>query len=1117
MNGDRHDLSMSGVVVGVATGIATAVDMFEALRLRSPFDPEPESPMNDNKRPLTLSLFAVAALLVAPAAFTAEAEEEDSWDVNDPPGGSRSISIDTDTGTWMSVDVSPDGETIAFDLLGDIYLLPVQGGEARAIDNGLSWSMQPRFSPDGSEIAYTSDAGGGNNIWIMQADGSDKRQLTHEDFRLLNNPWWSPDGDYIAARKHFTTERSLGTGEIWIYHRNGGDGVAVVERPGEEHQKELGEPAISPDGRYIYYSFDSTPGSTFVYAQDSNDQIFEIRRHDFRTGESESFVAGAGGSVRPTPSPDGRYLAFVRRTRGASAPGSLFLKDLVSGEETAICNRLDQDLQEVWAVHGVYPNMDWTPDSESIVFWAGGKIRRIDVDTLEVAEISFHVDDTRTVYEAPRPEVEVAPAEFDTQMVRNAAVSPDGSQVVFESTGRLYIKSMSGGEPRLLTSDPRDHFEFFPSWSRDGHTIVFVAWNDRTLGHIHSVRARGGRSTRLTRTPGHYLAPRFSPDGGTIVYGVADGGYLTSPDWSIETGVFSIPSQGGESRRITDDGSNPHFGARSGRLYVTREIDDVRSLVSIDLNGEAAHTHARGEYLEQFEVSPDGRHLAFRENFHVYALPLPPGGLALDLGTDVGSVPMTRASGDGGNYPNWSDGDRLHWSLGPVAFSAAVDELFKPSAENGDNGYAAPEEGVSLSMRLDADVPEGAVALTGARIVTMADGDGGVIEDGVIVTDGNRIRAVGSRDAVDIPAAAEVVDVSGMTVIPGLIDAHAHGPQGVEIIPQQNWSAYATLAFGVTTVHDPSNDAVEVFAASEMQRTGQILAPRIFSTGDVVYGARSTSFAKIDSLEDAREHVRRLKAQGAMSVKNYNQPRRDQRQQVAVAAREENMLVVTEGASLFHMDLSMVADGNSTIEHNLPQAMLYDDVLQFWEQTNVAYTPTLVVTYGGLSAETYWYQETRVWEHPILSNFVPPDILRPRSVRRTIAPESEYHHATSAATAKLLADRGVLVSIGAHGQREGLGSHWEIWSFVQGGMSPMEALRAATIVPATALGFADDLGSLEAGKLADLVVIDADILEDIQQTDKVSMVMLNGRLYDAATLNETVTGDRETRPFYWQR
>jgi len=360
------------------------------------------------------------------------------------------------------------------------------------------------------------------------------------------------------------------------------------------------------------------------------------------------------------------------------------------------------------------------------------------------------------------------------------------------------------------------------------------------------------------------------------------------------------------------------------------------------------------------------------------------------------------------------------------------------------------------------------------------------------------------------------VNVSGKTIIPGLIDAHAHGSQGVGIIPQQNWMNYATLALGVTTVFDPSNDATEIFAAAEMQRTGQILAPRIFSTGDIVYGARSTYFADINSLDDAREHVRRLKAQGAISVKNYNQPRREQRQQVTVAAREENILVVSEGASLYHMDMSMVADGNSAIEHNLPQSKLYDDVLQFWRQTNVAYTPTLVVTYGGLTAEHYWYQETDVWKHPILANFVPPHILQPRSVRRIKAPDEDFYHVTSAATSKQLADQGVNVSIGAHGQREGLASHWEMWGFAQGGMSPLEALKSATIAPAEKLGLEHDLGSLEAGKLADLVVLDANPLDDIFKSDRINMVMLNGRLYEAATLHETVTGDRVTQPFYWQ-
>jgi imidazolonepropionase-like amidohydrolase/Tol biopolymer transport system component len=1058
--------------------------------------------------------FVITTLMLLPfASATAAEEEAEAWDVNAIPGDSRDVTIDTRTGSWMSVDVSPDGETIAFDLLGDIYVLPIAGGEAKSINSGHAWSMQPRFSPDGSEIAFTSDAGGGDNIWIMQVDGSDARQLTKEDFRLLNNPYWSPDGQYIAAKKHFTTTRSAGTGEIWLYHRNGGGGVAVVERPNEMHQKALGETAISPDGRYIYYSLDQTPGGSFEYAQDSNGEVMAIRRFDLETGENEAYISGAGGAVRPTPSPDGKYLAFVRRIRGESA---LFLKDLSSGAEFAIYEGLDKDLQEVWGTHGAYPGMDWMPDSKSVVFWAGGGIKRVDINSKDVVEIAFHVKDTRSVYDPPRPKVEVAPASFQTTMVRNVEVSPDGSKVVFESAGRIYMKSLPDGDAKRLTRDASDHFEYDPSWSRDGKTIAFITWDDNELANVHSVRASGGRSKRLTKQPGHYHAPRFSPNGESVVYWANSGGYLTSPDWSMQTGVFLVPAAGGDSRLVTADGSNPHFGARSDRIYVTRRGEGGRALVSVDLNGEKPRTHASGEHLVRYEVAPDDSHFAFRQNYQIFALPLPPGGKPLSLSTTASSVNTTQASGDGGNYPHWINGGRtLAWTLGATLFDAHIDDLFVLSDAEED-GYEAPSEGLSLSIELRADVPSTVVALTGARIVTMADEQGGVIEDGVVVVDGNRISAVGSATDVAIPEGARLVDVAGKTIIPGLIDAHAHGSAGVGMIPEQNWMAYATLAFGVTTVHDPSNDAREIFAAAEMQRTGTILAPRIFSTGDIVYGARSTYFADINSLDDARAHVRRLKAQGAGSIKNYNQPRREQRQQVTTAAREEGMLVVSEGGSQFHMDLSMVADGNSAIEHNLPQSMLYDDVLQFWSQTKVAYTPTLGVTYGGLSGEDYWYQQSNVWEHPILSRFVPPHILQPRSVRRVLAPDGDYYHMVSAATAKLMADQGVMVSIGAHGQREGLASHWEMWGFAQGGMSPLQALQAATSTPAKALGYDDDLGSIEVGKLADLVVLDANILEDIFKSDQVNMVMLNGRLYDSATMNEKVTGSRTTQPFYWQ-
>jgi imidazolonepropionase-like amidohydrolase/Tol biopolymer transport system component len=1053
----------------------------------------------------------------APAASTRGTP--DKWDVNAPPGmQTRQISIDTAEGSWMNVDVSPDGRTIAFDLLGDIYTMPIAGGTPRRIAEGLAYEQQPRFSPDGRRIAFVSDRGGGDNIWIMNADGSDKRQLTKEDFRLLNQPSWSPDGRFIIAKKHFTTGRSLGTGEVWLYHVSGGGGVPLVKKPNEVHQKELGEPIYAPDGKSFYYTRNVTPGPIFEYAQNSNTDLFDIERYDMDTGEVTKAVSGVGGSVRPTPSPDGRKIAFVRRERARS---KLYVKDLASGEERKVFDALDQDVQETWAVTGVYPNMAWTPDSRTLVFWAGGRIRRVGADGSGAAEIPFRVSDTRVVIDATHPPVEVAPDRFTTKMPRWATVSPDGREVVFETLGKLWVKPAAGGAARRLVSGGGDEIELYPSWSRDGRTIVFVAWTDQALGHIRTVAAAGGAARDVLTQPGHYARPSFSPDGKTIVFEAGKGGYLTSSRWSENPGIYRVAAVGGTPVRVTRDGEEPQFGASNDRIFMLTSANNKRQLVSTDLNGQAKRVHSTGDMVNDYSVSPDGQFLAFRQNYQAFVMPLMPG--TQDVGADEkgGPLPVTRVSGDGGDFIHWSQGGRrVHWSLGPTLYTADTAALFATAPQGKDAPkFQAPRTGLDLSMDVAADKPTGTVALLGARIVTMADRNGGIIDDGIIVIRGDRILAVGPRASVTVPAGAKTVDLAGKTIIPGLVDAHAHGPQGEDdLVPQQNWSDMANLAMGTTTKHDPSARSAQIFPASEMQRAGKILAPRIFSTGEIIYGAKSPDvYAEINNFDDALQHVRRLKAQGAKSVKNYNQPRREQRQMVVAAAQREGMEVVPEGGSLYNMDITLIEDGDSTLEHNIPLRVIYDDVVQFWRQTKTNYTPTLVVTYGGPAGDPYWRQHTDVWKHPLLSRHAPPGVLQAQNVRRVMAPEEDYVDADSAREAKKLAMGGVQVAIGAHGQQAGLGPHWELWSFVRGGWAPIEALRAGTIMPATSLGMQKDIGSLEPGKLADLVVLDADPTVDIRNSDKVHQVMLGGRLYDSATLNEVATGTRRRQPYWWEQ
>lgn len=1081
-------------------------------------------------RHIAAALLAGAACIATPLAAQSKGKtakkDEAAWSVEAPKGATiKQVPIKVDEGTWMDVDVAPDGQTLAFTLLGDIYTMPITGGTPKRIADGLAWEVQPRFSPDGTRIAFTSDRGGGDNIWVMNTDGSDKRQVTKEDFRLLNQPTWSPDGRFIAAKKHFTTERSAGTGEIWLYHVSGGGGVQVVERANERLQKELGEPVFAPDGSAIYYTRNTTPGNTFEYAQDSQAGIFAIERHELATGEVTTAVSGYGGAVRPAPSPDGTEIAFVRRDKDQS---QLWVKDMASGREQMIYGKLDLDVQETWAVTGVYPNIDWTPDSASIIFWAGGKLNRVNRDGSGHAVIPFAINDTRGVADAPHPVIDVAPDTFVTTMPRFATLNPDATRVVFESLGRLYSKSAKGRDaPAPLTGDSADALEAFPAFSRDGSSLAYVRWNDATLGEIVIADASGQNRRTLTG-PGHFGNIVFSPDGAMIAFEKREGGYLTAPGHSENAGIYVMPVDGsGTPKLVTRSGGNPQWGAGSDRLFMLAREGSGLALISTDLSGEAKRTHAKGDLANDLRIAPDGRTIAFRQNYEVFVMPLIPGGKPVDVSEKGGSLPVTKVSTGGADYLGWANGGAtLFWSIGPSLQSATIADLFgnAPKAEaDKTTAYSPPTIGIPLGVTVQAAKPTGTTVITGARVLTMRAGlganDAGVIENGLIVITGDRITGVYDATTVRIklPEDARVIDASGKTIMPGLVDAHAHGGYGAgDLIPQQNWSLLQDLAMGVTTVHNPSSQASTVFAAAERQRAGLTLGPRIFSTGEIIYGAKAADvYARIDNYEDALAHVRRIKAQGGISVKNYNQPRREQRQMVARAAAAENMLVVAEGGSLFGMDMNLVADGNSTVEHNVPVDVFYEDVLQFFGQSNSNYTPTLVVTYGGLAGDPYWRQATNVWENPLMVH-TPPKLLLAETGRRTKAPEWAFVDDNNAREAKKLSERGVKVSIGAHGQQAGIGAHWELWSFARGGMSPVAALKAGTITSAQSLGMAKDIGSIEVGKLADLVILTDDPSVDIANSDNIEQVMLGGRLYDAKTLNETGTGTATRQPYWWE-
>lgn len=1052
-------------------------------------------------------LFGFYLLLLI--GITLEAQEKKTWDVNNPGGTFKEVTFTVQEGTWMNLDVSPEGNEIVFDLLGDIYSIPVTGGTAKALRHNFAFEVQPRFSPDGKKILFTSDAGGGDNMWTMNRDGSDAKQVTKETFRLLNNGVWSPDGQYIIAKKHFTSGRSLGAGELWIYHVSGGDGLQLTVRKND--QQDLNEPSVSPDGRYIYYSEDMYPGGFFQYNKDPNNQIFVIKRYDREKGLSEDVTGGNGGACRPQISHDGKTLAFVKRVRTKSV---LYLRNIETGEEWPVYDQLTKDQQEAWTTFGVYTGFNWMPGDKHIIIWSGGKILNIDVDGINKAVvIPFSCTVSQRITDAVRFKQDINPDSFNVHVIRNAITSPDGKMLVFNALGYLWKKMLPAGHPQRLTRSVEQEAE--PSFSPDGKSIVYVSWNDSSAGAIWKLKMASSKPQKLTRTKAIYRTPSFSADSKFIAFTKNEGDNIMGSSFVSKTGVYYMNADGGDEKFVTASGDAPRFNKDGDRLFLQKNRN---SFASYKLDGSDERQIFKSTYGSQFVVSPDEKWVAFVDLHNVYIAAYPATGKQIDISAGTNALPVKKISKDAGINLHWSADNKLvHYTLGEEYFSINLDERFEFISNKPDSLFKMPDSGISIGLTMRTDKPHGIMAFTNAQVITM-NGDE-IIQNGIVVVEENLITAVGKAGEVIIPATAKVINCKGKTIMPGFVDAHAHvGHFRSGLTPDKHWPYYANLAYGVTTTHDPSANSEMVFAQSELVKSGRMVGPRVFSTGTILYGADGDFKAVINNIDDARSALRRTKAYGAFSVKSYNQPRREQNQMVIQAARELKMEVVPEGGSFFFHNMAMIMDGHTTIEHNVPVGVLYDDVINLWKNSATGYTPTLIVCYNAPNGEYYWYQHTNVWEKERLLRFTPRAIIDTRSRWRTMLPEEEYEngHILVSKSVKKLSDAGVKVNMGAHGQIQGIGVHWEIWMMKQGGMTSLAALKTATINPAINLGLDSQIGSLQPGKLADLIVMDKDPLSDIYNTESVRYTMINGRLYDSETMNEIGNNEKSRGKFYWE-
>ncbi|WP_157218153.1 amidohydrolase family protein [Flavisphingomonas formosensis] len=1030
-----------------------------------------------------------------------------------PMKAARRLRFDTDRGTWMSLDVTPDGKTILFDMLGDLYAMPAGGGRATALSNGLPFDTQPTVSPDGRHIVFVSDRSGADNLWIADLDGRNSRQISFgDDDTVLTSPAWAADGKAIFVSRY---RPDLNNYELWRYGLDGQGKLIVPIRdtaaaPHGSWRSSLGA-APSRDGRYLYFA-QHVGGLAF---EDLDD--WSIMRRDLATGEDETIVTEQDArrkadhplsAFRPMPSPDGRLLAYARRTSGQT---ELRLLDLTTGIDRRLAFPVEHDQLQSAMWQDILPRFAFTPDGQAILISVRGEMRRIAIADGTAVPIAFEAAVDLAVGPSTRQDIREESGPVRARLIMAPVASPDGRTLAFSALGRLYLMPLDGtARPRrfAIEGDPA----FQPSWSPDGRTLLWIRWSERNGGAIWSAPVDGSATPRrLSDVPAYYSYPVFSPDGRRI-YAIRSS-QQARLDTFMEYGklreaeLVDLPAEGGAAHVVTRGmmGGRPQFAAGTLHLFTDaglRAVDPASGALgpAIQVKGPGWYFQDGAVPVDDMRISPDGKWLLAQVAQQLHLVAAPAAGTTIDLSDP--HLPHRRITQGGADYFEWSaDGRTIGWSSGStfharplasISLAPAGAPSWVADAETDETRYVAP---IELPR---AAVAPGRLLLSGGRLLTMAGGDRVIDRADILIEDG-RFAKVGPAGSFPVPPGTPVRDMTGKTILPGFIDTHDHvSTIRRDVLGLDDWGIGARLAYGVTTSFDPSTLTIDMLAYQDMLDAGLMVGPRIRQTGVALF-----SMQRFTSLDEAMAVIGRYRDDyGLRNIKEYRTGSRKVRQWVAEACARLGMQPTTEGALSMKLDLTQILDGFAGNEHALVAAPLQKDVLELLRFARTSYTTTLEITNGGPPGQDWSISSDDPHDDGKILHFWPRRFADQLLLSREWRVIGEYRFPAIAADAAALQASGGLVGIGSHGETPGIGFHYEMEAHAKGGMAPMAVLHAATIGSAETIGRKSDLGSVEPGKRADLVILTADPLIDVRNARAVAAVMRDGRLYDAATLDE---------------